>query len=894
MRSENDKSTFDKLVNQALEDNEIVQAIDSSDLYNDFVRKQLAERSESVWSAVTQETAEVARIEEQLKAAQKRFNDDAPRESLLLVPLDFVPELVLALFFIIAAIATLISLFAGFRAVFGRFITQPWLSILIIASACAVSSVLLRKRLGKSRTMRNAAYAKSANDILRIPELEDQLAKGKQLVATALLERGIKAEIRSIINARLTPSYSSNLGVRSAPGLAEVFDPSYEISTDAKKKVLGLLEGMPGGSIGIAGPRGSGKSTLMWSLCRGAVKELGGRPLHAVMTSAPVKYDAREFILHLFSSLCYKVLGISPTENRIEEESDLAPQIHSFWVALVRNAIPLSLGIGALGVVFALIGLILASAVADSLERGPSESTSNNQYLAVSQRSAAKIQFSTNDESMTGPPVPTTLAVLSNRGISVRQTTPANKSTAGSQFIAINAVLPTNAVAMKGVITTNQLGRSESSATNAQTEDQTRNVARLVKAMDLKPGSLIMTGITLLIAGGFAFGVLQIPLVRNYRLIVAYGGMTTLSKRRKFEEEVSTRVGPAIAKMAFTILRDVRFQQSYSSGWSGALKFPFGIEGSINSAQSLAEKQRSLPEIVDAYRSFVKLVTETHAVLIGIDELDKLETDEAAQQFLNEIKSMFNLDRCYYLIAVSENAISSFERRGLPFRDAFDSAFDTIVYIDYLNLSNTKRLLQRRVINLDVPFMCVCYCLSGGLARDVIRACREMLELVHNEPLTTDLASICTKLVMADVRSKLRAISISVAEIGEEPETSRLIDRICGIEMSTRSSKVFLGARLAMPPPKIRLHFDEDAPQERAGKLQLINDLAIELHTYLYFSATVLEFFSETLSENKLKAAEGAGEIDKLARARQSFALNAYVSLELLDQFRKTNGLPVA
>src|SRR6266404_5325011 len=118
MRSENDKSTFDKLVNQALEDNEIVQAIDSSDLYNDFVRKQLAERSESVWSAVTQETAEVARIEEQLKAAQKRFNDDAPRESLLLVPLDFVPELVLALFFIIAAIATLISLFAGFRAVF--------------------------------------------------------------------------------------------------------------------------------------------------------------------------------------------------------------------------------------------------------------------------------------------------------------------------------------------------------------------------------------------------------------------------------------------------------------------------------------------------------------------------------------------------------------------------------------------------------------------------------------------------------------------------------------------------------------------------------------------------------------------------------------------------------
>ena len=41
---------------------------------------------------------------------------------------------------------------------------------------------------------------------------------------------------------------------------------------------------------------------------------------------------------------------------------------------------------------------------------------------------------------------------------------------------------------------------------------------------------------------------------------------------------------------------------------------------------------------------------------------------EDAQQFLNEIKVLFGIEHCFYLLSVSESAMSSFERPGLPFR----------------------------------------------------------------------------------------------------------------------------------------------------------------------------------------------------------------------------------
>jgi hypothetical protein len=81
---------------------------------------------------------------------------------------------------------------------------------------------------------------------------------------------------------------------------------------------------------------------------------------------------------------------------------------------------------------------------------------------------------------------------------------------------------------------------------------------------------------------------------------------------------------------------------------------------------------------------------------------------------LNDIKAIFGIDRCFFLVSVSEDAIASFERRGMPFRDAFDSAFDEIIAVHPLDFRDATRLLRRRVIGSSLPFEALSYCLSGG------------------------------------------------------------------------------------------------------------------------------------------------------------------------------------
>lgn len=144
-------------------------------------------------------------------------------------------------------------------------------------------------------------------------------------------------------------------------------------------------------------------------------------------------------------------------------------------------------------------------------------------------------------------------------------------------------------------------------------------------------------------------------------------------------------------------LRGLRFQQSYSSGWSGALKLPVGLEGGVNAAMTFAERQLGLPEIVYEYRDFVKAAANYYdRVFIAIDEMDKLPSDEDAKKFLNGVKAIFGQEKIYYLVSISENALSNFERRGLPIRDEFDSSFDDAVHLGYFDLRASRRLLARR------------------------------------------------------------------------------------------------------------------------------------------------------------------------------------------------------
>jgi hypothetical protein len=367
-----------------------------------------------------------------------------------------------------------------------------------------------------------------------------------------------------------------------------------------------------------------------------------------------------------------------------------------------------------------------------------------------------------------------------------------------------------------------------------------------------------------------------------------------LNKYRKRKEskkhvsEYKEKSSDNIVTKAQEWLNIIRFQSSYSSGWSGSLKLPIGIEGGMNVASSLSQKQLSLPEIIADYRNFIKLVAQEYRVIIGIDELDKLPSGEKAHRFLNEIKGIFGLENCFYLLSVSESALSSFDRRGLPFRNVFDSSFDDMIHVPYLNLEAAKTLIKRRVIGMPIPFVCFCYCMSGGLARDLIRTCRNLLEQVHQAPEKNSLSTLCSSLIKTDIKSKLRATSAAAKDNNLEPELTNLLKEIQHIETSLEE----------LPPSLLKCCDDlsygvtnisaqQHEYEEVLVKRNKITSLRDELGSYLYYAVTMLDFFNKDTDVATFKEEKGLKALEQLAKARQSLSISPGIARSVITDLRE-------
>jgi hypothetical protein len=339
-------------------------------------------------------------------------------------------------------------------------------------------------------------------------------------------------------------------------------------------------------------------------------------------------------------------------------------------------------------------------------------------------------------------------------------------------------------------------------------------------------------------------------------------------------------------------LRNIRFLQSYSSGWSGSLKLPF-VEGGINTVETLAGNQQSLPEIVERIRRFLVRMTASQfsRVTICIDEMDKLESDEKAYSFLNEIKAIFGIKNVFYLVSVSESAISNFERRGLPFRDVFDSSFDAILYVNYLNLEESKRLLKRRTTKIPEPFLCFCHCLSGGLPRDLIRACREVLHTSKKTGLST-LPRLSEAVLSLDIKGKTQAVATALSKLNLEHNRTLFLGRLAELAIAPITadhllhSSTDLLADAKSAATAVQAANADATPGRVPQDLERLLALYRETAMYLYYAATLIELFGREWGEREWLGMERSGAWDEVARVRQSLALNPAVGGALLSRFR--------
>lgn len=336
-------------------------------------------------------------------------------------------------------------------------------------------------------------------------------------------------------------------------------------------------------------------------------------------------------------------------------------------------------------------------------------------------------------------------------------------------------------------------------------------------------------------------GVLYL-LFGEMKPFVGLSGATELIKRAKREDE------------------RLRYLQAFADEQSGSFKAKFGFELGKKRTRQLLEQPASFPDLVRSYRSFASSAIAwwrecfgpDKKLIVIIDELDRVTDGEAAERFINEIKGIFGIQHCTYLVTVSEDALAQFERRMIGIRPVLDSTFDEVVRLPVLNFSQAKELLVRRLVGFPQSFIALCHALSGGIPRDLIRSARALIDSrrAMNE---SELDLLAEEVVYQEVR---RLKSGLIGRVNNElagAAAVRLLELLADPEWPARDADGMLAAAKRLIP-------------EEGGELS--DRISMELGVALYYYGTILEIFA-ILNPSLPKNLERlAGWAEKLAIAR--------------------------
>ncbi|MEU4739174.1 hypothetical protein AB0G02_01760 [Actinosynnema sp. NPDC023658] len=333
---------------------------------------------------------------------------------------------------------------------------------------------------------------------------------------------------------------------------------------------------------------------------------------------------------------------------------------------------------------------------------------------------------------------------------------------------------------------------------------------------------------------------------------------------------VLDRFGPrhpltAAARDELLLLNHVRSLTDEVSG-KGGFK---GFELAGKRAVTLTGRALTYPEVVKRFRVFLGRIAAEQAteresapgrVIIGIDELDRIGAGEPARRLLNEVKALFDVQGCYYLVSVSTEAQHDFELSGIGLRSVFDSSFDEVVRVDYLDLVHARALLRRYVLDLSEQFHALAYVFSGGLARQLVRTARAIVDLGRDRP-GRDIADVVRALASAELTRACQATADALTAADDREGVTgllRLLDE--------------------RPPTDLKAYGDRVLGAYAGGRSDRVRRLRDAVAARAYFLATVTRTFTADLTEDRMAALD----FDELARARRYAGTNPDAGLSLL------------
>ncbi|MCF3172371.1 hypothetical protein IPZ61_03395 [Streptomyces sioyaensis] len=775
--------------------------------------------------------------------------------------------------------------------------------------------------------------------------LESELSRSRNELIDALIEKGMLPHLWKAIDGAREEPYELILPT-AVPGLPEQ-PPEHYIRTEAWERVENLIDARSarGLSLGISGPRGAGKTTLLESVCQGRALEgsLG------IAIPAPVDYAPHDFVLHMMGTLCRKVIDRFGSARRVGIET-LADFQRSWTRSLTWSVIGAATLTLCSVFALALHGLqtptmdstawatgLLAAAGAASGVWWDARALATR---LISDRSAAVEAASAIESTVRGragqarwllrlsgmgrlhrilsrltavaarfarPPVLVIAALGSGAALLILLSQSQEKEMFRAAVAAVCTLLLLASFRFADQLVYRRREGVLADFVMPERVDRQEPGSELLELL-LKVGMaavmrhvLIATAVLLEIlllwglhatdlpfsarlAGEvFPGAVAAIALIYGYELrerMVELGNEIPYSEPPGYRER--------LAQEAAERLELVEYQLSYTYGLAATLltskSLPVGGEVQRKREYTAQRRLITFPELISSYREFAERVADVEPLIIGIDEIDKMPTGDVAQTFLNSLKGIFGTRNSYYLVSVSEDASADFERRGIPFRSTFDSCFDEVVSLGYLNFETAQDMLAMRPPSMTRPAQGLCYCLAGGLAREIVRFQRQLSQLGR------DLPSGAKWIVGRGLDAQVDAALISVR--GESRSIAQSVQSICRllrVTQPTSGALLSFCKNLRTPSPLSASLLRRVRPSE-----VVTHRTGADLIAFVYFSATVLEFFDENLTKERAERAERGpttARYDQLAAARQAFSVGALEAWHRVSEFRRAWGM---
>jgi hypothetical protein len=189
----------------------------------------------------------------------------------------------------------------------------------------------------------------------------------------------------------------------------------------------------------------------------------------------------------------------------------------------------------------------------------------------------------------------------------------------------------------------------------------------------------------------------------------------------------ANRPAGRLARQATAVRERIRYSEALKLGSEIGVSAGSHLAGTFKRTRNrdLDERPTTVASLVFDFRRLAEAIIAAtgKTLVIGIDELDKIDDPAAARKLLRDIKGIFEIAGVFFVVSVSEEAANALQLGALQGngRNEFNSSFYTVIEMPPLDPADVTEIAAARDRPLRPALARLLCLLSGGNVRELIR-----------------------------------------------------------------------------------------------------------------------------------------------------------------------------